>query len=91
MRNLFITLIFVILFPAIIFSQEERIYTHHSDIVVDTSGVITITEKIRIYADGDLFKRGITRALPITRTDADGKKIKISYSILEVNKDGKKG
>ncbi|MDD4247055.1 MAG: DUF2207 domain-containing protein, partial [Dysgonamonadaceae bacterium] len=90
MRNLFITLLFAIIFPAIIFSQEERIYTHHSDIVVDTSGVITITEKIRIYADGDLFKRGITRALPITRTDADGKKIKISYSILEVNKDDKK-
>ena len=90
MRNLFITLLFAIIFPAIIFSQEERIYTHHSDIVVDTSGVITITEKIRIYADGDLFKRGITRALPITRTDADGKKIKISYSILEVNKGGKK-
>ena len=90
MRNLFITLLFAIIFPTIIFSQEERIYTHHSDIVVDTSGVITITEKIRIYADSDLFKRGITRALPITRTDADGKKIKISYSILEVNKDGKK-
>jgi len=90
MRNLFITLLFAIIFPTIIFSQEERIYTHHSDIVVDTSGVITITEKIRIYADGDLFKRGITRALPITRTDEDGKKIKISYSILEVNKDGKK-
>ena len=90
MRNLFITLLFAIIFPAIIFSQEERIYTHHSDIVVDTSGVITITEKIRIYADSDLFKRGITRALPITRTDADGKKIKMSYSILEVNKSGKK-
>ena len=89
MRNLFIILFFAITFPATIFSQEERIYTHHSDIVVDTSGVINITEKIRIYADGDLFKRGITRSLPITRSDRDGKSIKMNYSILEVYKDGK--
>ena len=70
--------------------QEERIYTHHSDIVVDTSGVITINEKIRIYANGDLFKRGITRSLPLTRTDADGKRVKMDYSILEVYKDDNK-
>ena len=64
MRNLFIILLFAIAFPATIFSQEDRFYTHHSDIVVDTSGVINVTEKMRIYAKGDLFKRGI-RALPL--------------------------
>ena len=90
MRNLFIILFFAITFPATIFSQEERIYTHHSDIVVDTSGVINITEKIRIYANGDLFKRGITRSLPNTRSDRDGNRIKMKYSILEVYKDGEK-
>ena len=90
MRNFFIILLLTIIFPATIFSQEERIYTHHSDIVVDTSGVINVTEKMRIYANGDLFKRGITRSLPITRTDRDGNKIKMNYSIVEVYKDGNK-
>ena len=90
MRNLFIILLFAIAFPATIFSQEDRFYTHHSDIVVDTSGVINVTEKMRIYAKGDLFKRGITRSLPTTRTDRDGNRIKMSYSILDVYKDGEK-
>ena len=90
MRNLFVILFLAIAFPATIFSQEERFYTHHSDIVVDTSGVINITEKIRIYANGDLFKRGITRSLPNTRSDKDGNRIKMYYTILEVYRDGEK-
>lgn len=90
MRNLFTILLLVIIFPLSIFSQEERIYTHHADIVVDTSGVINITEKIRIYANDDLFKRGITRSLPTSRKDQNGKNIKVNYSFLDVYKDGVK-
>ena len=90
MRSLFLILLLTIALPVALLSQEEKIYTHHSDIVVDTSGVITISEKIRIYANGDLFKRGITRSLPLTRTDADGNRIKMNYTIAEVYKDGKK-
>jgi uncharacterized membrane protein len=89
MRSFFVILLLVI-FPVVLLSQEERIYTHHSDIVVDTSGVIRVSEKIRIYANGDLFKRGITRALPITRSDVEGNKIRIDYTIIEVYKDGEK-
>ncbi len=89
MRRLFVILLLAI-FPVVLLSQQERIYTHHSDIVVDTTGVIRVSEKIRIYANGDLFKRGITRALPTTRKDVDGNNIKIDYAILEVNKDGEK-
>ena len=90
MRSLLFTLLLTIAFPVALLSQEERIYTHHSDIVVDTSGVITISEKIRIYANGDLFKRGITRALPTSRNDVEGNRIKIDYAILEVYKNGQK-
>src|SRR5690554_2899034 len=90
MRSLLLILLLTIAFPVTLLPQEERIYTHHSYIVVDTSGVITINEKIRIYANGDLFKRGITRSLPLTRTDADGKRVKMDYSILEVYKDDNK-
>ena len=89
MRRLFVILLLAI-FPVVLLSQEERIYTHHSDIVVDTSGVIRVSERIRVYANGDLFKRGITRALPTTRNDVEGKRIKVDYTILEVYKDGEK-
>lgn len=89
MRRLFVIL-FIAIFPVVLLSQEERIYTHHSDIVVDTTGIIRVSEKIRIYANGDLFKRGITRALPITRNDVEGNRIRVDYTILEVYKDGEK-
>ena len=89
MRSLFVILLLAV-FPVVLLSQEERIYTHHSEIVVDTSGVIRVSERIRIYANGDLFKRGITRALPTTRNDVEGKRIKVDYTILEVYKDGEK-
>lgn len=87
MRSLFVILLIAI-FPVLLLSQEERIYTHHSDIVIDTTGIIKVSEKIRIYANGDLFKRGITRALPTTRNDVEGNKIRIDYTIIEVYKDG---
>lgn len=86
----FILILLLTVFPVVLLSQEERIYTHHSDIVVDTTGVIRVSEKIRVYASGDLFKRGITRALPITRKDVDGNRIRIYYTILEVYKNGEK-
>ena len=89
MHRLLVILLLAI-FPVVLLSQEERIYTHHSDIVVDTTGIIRVSEKIRIYAKGDLFKRGITRALPTTRKDVEGNRIRIDYTILEVYKDGEK-
>lgn len=70
-----------------VFGQEERIYTFHSDVQIDTSGVISVQEHIRIYADGDVFKRGITRALPLSRKDADGNRIKMAYTVKNVYKD----
>ncbi len=88
MRKSLASLLLILLFPVTLMSQIERIYTHHSDIVVDTSGVIRVSEKIRIYANGDIFKRGITRSLPTTRIDADGKEIKINYNIIEILKNG---
>ena len=86
MRQVVIALLLML--PLALISQEERIYTHHSDIVVDTSGVVRVTEKIRIYANGDLFKRGITRDLPTRRTDVNGKSVKVNYEIIGAYKNG---
>lgn len=70
------------------FSQSERVLSFHSDIKVDTSSVITVTESIKIYATGTIFKRGITRTIPIEGIDNLGKKNKLEYEILSVEKDG---
>lgn len=57
MRNIF-TALLIVLSTALLMAQEEKIYSFHSDISVDSSGMITVREDIRIFAKGDLFKRG---------------------------------
>jgi uncharacterized membrane protein len=72
-----------------LFSQSERILAFHSDIEVDTSSVITVKESIKIYANGTIFKRGITRTIPTTSADNLGKKVRLDFKILSVDKDGR--
>ncbi len=88
MKKLFF-LILLITSSFSLFSQSERVLSFHSDINVDVSSEITVTETIRIYATGTIFKRGITRTIPIERIDSLGKKNKLEYEILSVQKDGK--
>lgn len=73
----------------VLIAQEEKITSFHSDITVAESGSLTVRETIQIYAAGDIFKRGITRALPLTRRDIDNNRIGVDYIIREVLVDGK--
>ena len=70
-------------------AQEERMISFHADVSLDTTGMTTVREEIRIYAAGDIYKRGITRALPLSRRDRDNNHIKISYHVQEVLLEGR--
>jgi len=72
-----------------LFGQSEKVISFHSDIVVDTSSTITVKESIKIYANGNIFKRGITRTIPTVSTDSSGKRVKLDYKILSVERDGR--
>ena len=72
-----------------LFSQSEQILSFHSDIEVDTSSIITVKEAIKIYATGNIFKRGITRTIPTVSTDSTSKKVKLDFKILSVERDGR--
>lgn len=71
-----------------LFSQSERVLSFHADIEVDTSSLITVKESIKIYATGNIFKRGITRSIPIVKRDSSGTTQILDYQILSVEKDG---
>jgi len=71
-----------------LFSQSERVLSFHSDIEVDTSSTITVKESIKIYANGSVFKRGITRTIPTVSVDSSGKSVKLDYKILSIERDG---
>ena len=72
-----------------LFSQSERVLSFHSDIVVDTSSIIKVKESIKIYANGNIFKRGITRTIPTQSVDSSGKKEKLDYKILAIERGGR--
>lgn len=67
----------------------EHILSFDSDIAISKNAETTITEKIKVYAEGLNIKRGIFRSLPRWR-NVNGKKIRIKYDILSVQKNGSK-
>ena len=71
-----------------IIAQEEKIYTFYSDVTIEESGMIRVKEEIRIFSKGDVFKRGITRSLPLIRRDIQNNRISIDYSVSEVLMNG---
>ncbi|MCS3871241.1 putative membrane protein YgcG [Chryseobacterium ginsenosidimutans] len=91
-------LLFYLLIFALGFSQEssdssytvnnsERILSFHSDIDVNKNSGITVTEKIKVHSLGNEIKRGIYRALPLTR-NLNKKKQRVKYDIISIKKDG---
>ena len=67
----------------------EVIHSFDSHAVLDRSGDLTVTERIRVRAEGAAIKRGIYRDFPLTFTDAQGKRREVSFKLLEVTRDGK--
>lgn len=89
-------LLFCLLFFALGFSQSdssytvntsERIISFHSDIDVNKNSGITVTERIKVHSLGNEIKRGIYRALPLTR-NLNNKKQRVAYDIIYIKKDG---
>ncbi|WP_316840434.1 DUF2207 domain-containing protein [Pedobacter gandavensis] len=71
-------------------NRSERIISFHTDIRIDTSGMMYLSEKIKVYASGDQIKRGIVRNIPIYRKDIFGDKKSADFEITSILKDGKK-
>ena len=69
--------------------KYEHILSFHSDIVISKDAETTVTERIKVYTEGINIKRGIFRSLPLWR-NVNGKKIRIKYDIISVQKDGEK-
>jgi len=70
--------------------QSERIVSFHTDIRIDTTGMMYLTEKIQVYATGNQIKRGLVRRIPIYRKDIFGDRKAADFKITGIFKDGKK-
>lgn len=68
---------------------DERILSYHSDIVVQTDGMIEVTETIRVRAEGKAIRRGIYRDFPIEYRDHLGNTHRITVEPVFVLRDDK--
>ena len=64
MRKLFTALIFLFSFCSIV-QAAEYIDTYHVDITILDNGNISVTENIKVRAEGRKIKRGIYRQFPL--------------------------
>lgn len=68
---------------------EEYFDRYQSDIAVAKNGTLTVTETIRVYAEGNKIRRGIYRDFPLTFVDAEGREREVGFEILSVERDGR--
>jgi len=83
----FCLLLFLTSFP-LLASPEERILNYRSDVDIAPDGRLTVTETIRVKAEGNQIKRGIYREFPTRYTDRFGNHYRVDFDVISVRRDG---
>lgn len=74
---------------AVTAAAQEVIHRFDSRVVVAQDGELTVTETLRVRAEGREIKRGIFRDFPLTFTDASGALREVTFELLDVTRDGR--
>jgi Predicted membrane protein (DUF2207) len=69
-------------------AQNERVLNFNSDIVVHADGSMTVTETIRVDAEGQQIKHGIYRDFPQLYRGQWGLRAKTGFVVRNVERDG---
>ena len=85
MKKLFIAFIFLFSFCSIVHAKEY-IDTYHVDITVLDNGNISVTENIKVWAEGKDIKRGIYRWFPLKNVEKYQRSV--PYMNLRVTRNG---
>ncbi|WP_085025120.1 DUF2207 domain-containing protein [Ensifer aridi] len=90
MRRLFAALVFAFFALAVpaVAAAEEFISAYHSVIDVAKDGTLTVTETITANVEGNQIRRGIYRDFPLTFVDAHGRRSRVDFKLLAVERDG---
>ena len=67
----------------------EVIQTFESEVRLARDGGMTVTETIRVQAEGRDIRHGIYRDFPLTFKDAGGAVREVDFKLLGVERDGK--
>src|SRR5579863_1003269 len=69
-------------------SAAEVIHSFNSDVQVAKDGELSVTETLRVRAEGNAMRHGIYRDFPLTFRDADGRLREVTFSVISVWRDG---
>ena len=67
----------------------EVINSFVSDVTLAKDGELTVTETLRVRAEGAAMRHGIYRDFPLTFRDADGHVREVFFSLVSVARDGR--
>ncbi|MCD2172927.1 DUF2207 domain-containing protein [Rhizobium sp. C4] len=70
-------------------SAAEVIRNFHADVALAKSGLVTVTERIEVNAEGHDVKHGIFRDFPLTFRKEDGAIGEVDFSLKAVRRDGR--
>lgn len=70
-------------------ASTERIHSFHSDIVVEPSGDLIVTETITLTALGREIRRGPYRDFPTRYRNNFGDQVEVGFTVLDVQRDGR--
>ncbi|SDT92628.1 DUF2207 domain-containing protein [Stappia sp. ES.058] len=68
-------------------NAQERIHAFNATIEIAADGTLTVTETIRVRAEGDQIRRGIFRDIPLAIDTPNGR-ILAGFDLLSVTRDG---
>jgi len=69
-------------------SADERILNYHSEVQIHQDGSLTVTETIKVQAEGENIRRGIFRDFPTRYSDKLGNQYTVGMAVLEVWRNG---
>ena len=68
---------------------DERILSFDADIDVHADGAMTVTETIRVQAEGNVIRRGLIREFPTRYRTARGDRVVVAFEPVEVQRNGR--
>jgi uncharacterized membrane protein YgcG len=67
---------------------QERILSYDSQVEIQPDGGMYVTERIRVRAEGQQIRRGITRDFPTRYRDRYGNQVRVDFDVLGVERNG---
>jgi uncharacterized membrane protein YgcG len=77
-----------LLITALPAAADERILDYRSQLTLHASGEMTVTETIRVRAEGRNIRRGIYRDFPTRYRDRYGNRVNVNFQPLSVHRNG---